>query len=548
MMNTYITSIVLFLFILFHTVFATIPQANKVTSEVHELTMQNYVHLVNDEKRFTLLLVYNPWFPWCQIMLEELPQIWNILKHDNMVQVAKINTIRNPSIESQLVITEYPSLFLIHNKTAHKYEGEMKMRHIILWMYQHLDSRIYEVHTIEKLNSYLSLDEYNNLITLFVDTQAPLSGDDKENELIKELIQFCSQIQLTYCLFLKNKEIIDYIEKEANVRLSNARYHTILYKNNGFDDKFHFPNKSVNVLYDKNLSSDDRISVLRNFLRKNQHPLIILFSELSYGLIFSADFPSFFIIYKNKEDIDTQIITQVAKPYANAIRFVLSGSSERAENRLLNELMISEVTKPIMRIIQFKHNMYAPYKYKPSSDDILITEETISSFIDGYFTNPTAYFYRKSEKMLPDDINQGYVKIIVADSYDDVIFNNDNHVMVLYYASWCGYCRKFEPIYREIGKRLNIYSRKHKDYKKDLIWGKIDSVNNDIYNLEIVEYPTLYLYVKSKKDKPIKYNKARNILSIMTWVKEQTNINIDVNEFISLRLEDEQLFENYEEL
>lgn len=548
MMNTYTIQFVLFLSLLFHVVFATPPQANEVVSEIHELTIHNYVHFMNDEKTFTLLLVYNPWFPWCQTMLEELPQMWNILKHDNMVQVAKLNIIRNPGIESQLVITEYPSVFLIHNKTVHKYEGEMKMKPIILWMYQYLDSRIYDVHTIEKLNSYLSLDEYNNLITFFVDTQAHLDGDDKENKLIKELIQICSQIQITYCLYLKNKEIINYIEKEANVRLSNARYHTILYKNNGFDDKFHFPNMNVSVLYDTNLSSNDRISVLRNFLRQNEHPIIILFSELSYGLIFSADSPSFFIIYKNREDIDTKTITQVAKPYVNRIRFVLSGSSKRAENRLINELMISEVTKPIMRIIQFKHNMYAPYKYRPSSDDLPITEETITSFLDGYFTNPTAYFYRKSEKMLPDDINQGYVKIIVADSYDDVIFNNDNHVMVLYYASWCGYCRKFEPIYREIGKRLNIYSRKHKDYKKDLVWGKIDSVNNDIYNLEILEYPTLYLYVKSKKDKPIKYNKARNILSIMTWVKEQTNINIDINEFITLRLEDEQLFENYEEL
>lgn len=548
MMNICILRFFFYVLFLSQTVLTSVYLSKEEISQVHELNVQNYDSFINDDTTFTLLLVYNPWFPWCQIMLEELPKIADLLKHDHFVQVAKINMVRNSDIESKLSVTEYPSFFLIRKDIVHKYEGEMKMRSIVLWMCQYVDKPIYEVHTIEKLNSYLLLNEYNNLVTFFIDAKASLDTNDTENTLLNELIRLCSALQITYCLYVRKREVIEEIEKQSKINLSNARYHTILYKNNGFDEKFHVLTKGANILYDSNHSYDERFYVLKDFLHMNQHPLVILFSELSYGVIFSVEYPSLFIIYKNKEDVDTNVITRAAKPYMNMIRFVLSGSSERSENRLLSELMIPEVSKPIMRIMEFRDNKFAPYKYKPQSDDIVITEETIKSFLDGYFRNPANYFYRKSEKMLPEDINQGYVKIIVADSYDESIFNNDNHVMVLYYASWCGYCRKFEPIYREIGKRLSIYSKKHKDYKKDLVWAKIDSVNNDIYNLEILEYPTLYLYVKSRKDKPIKYNKARNIREIMTWVKEQTNVNIDVNEFISLKLEDEQLFENYEEL
>lgn len=77
------------------------------------------------------------------------------------------------------------------------------------------------------------------------------------------------------------------------------------------------------------------------------------------------------------------------------------------------------------------------------------------------------------------------MKIIVADNYDEHIFNNDKNVVVLYYAPWCGHCHKFDPIYRRIGKRLKLYINQNEDYKNDVIISKIDAANNEIYNVPI---------------------------------------------------------------
>uniref|UniRef100_A0A8C9LHP1 Thioredoxin domain-containing protein n=1 Tax=Piliocolobus tephrosceles TaxID=591936 RepID=A0A8C9LHP1_9PRIM len=75
--------------------------------------------------------------------------------------------------------------------------------------------------------------------------------------------------------------------------------------------------------------------------------------------------------------------------------------------------------------------------------------------------------------------------VIFADTYEEYIFNNEKDVLVLYYALWCGHCYKFEPIYREIGKRFKLYASKFKNFNNDIIIGKIDATNNDIYDIYI---------------------------------------------------------------
>ncbi|VWU48214.1 protein disulfide-isomerase, putative, partial [Hepatocystis sp. ex Piliocolobus tephrosceles] len=61
-------------------------------------------------------------------------------------------------------------------------------------------------------------------------------------------------------------------------------------------------------------------------------------------------------------------------------------------------------------------------------------------------------------------------------------------------------------------------------------------------------YPTIYLYTKTNKQEPIKYVGERTLQNIVTWLRDQTNANIDIEKFLSLSLDDEQIFENYEEL
>ncbi|CRG94924.1 protein disulfide isomerase, putative [Plasmodium gallinaceum] len=536
--------IILYLFI---QIYST-ENDNEENNEIYNLDMDNFDEIINDEENFTFLVVYTHWCHWSNLLLEDLEKISKLLKYVNNIRIAKINAAVNTSIIEKLNIYGYPSLFLIKRNNINRYNDMRNVRGIVLWIYEHLDESVFEIDSKEKLNAFLELDEYNNSILFFV------SRNKKEDKIMIELVKLCILIGYTFCFYMKQENIIDYFENTImlekyhfdNKKSQNKDIYTVLFKNNDFDEYFYFLDEELNILYDSDYSKEEKIEELKKCISEKIEPLVIKFSEYYYSLLFSQNKVTLFILYNDINQLNKLDIIKSAKKYKN-IMFSISGNKEVFEKRLLTELLIDDLKKPVMRIIEFKRSILIPYKYKPINDDIEINEKNIEEFIEGYIKDKK-YFYRKSERPLPDEFNNGYVKIIVADTYDDYIFKNDKNVLVLYYAPWCGHCYKFEPIYREVGRRLKLYSSKFKDYEDDIIISKIDAVNNEIYNIAIDAYPTIYLYVKSNKNKPIKYLGARSVQSIVTWICEITNTNLDIQKLLSLNLDEEQLFENYEEL
>ncbi|CRH01197.1 protein disulfide-isomerase, putative [Plasmodium relictum] len=537
----------LILLYLFIQIYSTENDTQK-NNEIYNLDMNDYDKIINDQENFTFLVVYTHWCHWSNLLLEDLEKISKLLKYSNNIKIAKINAAVNSSIIEKLNVYGYPSLFMIKENNINRYNGIRSIRGIVLWVYEHLDESVFEIDNKEKLNAFLELDEYNNSILFFV------SRNKKEDTVMIELVKLCVLAGYTFCFYMKDENIIDYFEntiilKKYNFdykQLPNKEIYTVLFKNNDFDEYFYFLDEELNIIYETDYSKEEKIEALIKCLSEKVEPLVIKFSEYYYSLLFSENKVTLFILYNDINQLNKSDIIKSAKKYKN-ITFSISGNQEVFEKRLLGELLIDDLKKTVMRIIEFKGPILIPYKYKPINDDIEINKKSIEEFIEG-FMEDKKYFYRKSERPLPDEYNNGYVKIIVADTYDEYIFKKDKNVLVLYYAPWCGHCHKLEPIYREIGKRLKLYSSKYKEYNDDIIISKIDAVNNEVYNISIEAYPTIYLYTKSNKKEPIKYLGVRTVQSIVTWIYENTNTNLDISKLLSLNLDEEQLFENYEEL
>ncbi|SBS86250.1 protein disulfide-isomerase, putative [Plasmodium ovale curtisi] len=531
-----------FLFLLYFLikVYSTVDNDEK-KGETLSIDMNDFENILKDEEKFTLVVVYTHWCHRSNLLIENLGKISNLLKYDSNVQIAKINAAMNSEIIDRLNVYSYPSLFMIKKDEIHKYNGVNSTKGIISWIYEHLDEIVYEINSKEKLNTFLGLDEYNNSILFFI------SRKEKDVKVIKELTEICTLTESTFCFYLKEQSIVNYFENTIlsekyhfNVKeLENKDIYGILFKNDDFDQYFYLIDEHLNMLYDPDLDREIKIDQLTKWIQKKVEPLVIKFSEYYFSLLFSSDTVTLFILYNDINELNKTDIIKCAKKYKN-INFSLSGNNEIYEKRLLSELLIDNLKNPVMRITEFKNHINIPYKYKPQNDDMEINEKNIDDFIRGY-TAEKKYFYRKSERPLPDEFNNGYVKIIVADTYDEYIYNSEKNVVVLYYAPWCGHCYKFEPVYREIGRRLKLYASKFTDYDNNIVISKIDAVNNEIYNIPIEGYPTIYLYTKANKEAPIKYVGPRTVQSV-------TSTNIDMEQFLNLNLDDEQLFENYEEL
>jgi thiol-disulfide isomerase/thioredoxin len=58
------------------------------------------------------------------------------------------------------------------------------------------------------------------------------------------------------------------------------------------------------------------------------------------------------------------------------------------------------------------------------------------------------------------------VKVIVGKTHADIVNDPTKHVLVEYYAPWCGFCKKLAPIYEELAAT---------NTDPDLVIAKIDN-------------------------------------------------------------------------
>merc|ERR1712025_210614 len=64
--------------------------------------------------------------------------------------------------------------------------------------------------------------------------------------------------------------------------------------------------------------------------------------------------------------------------------------------------------------------------------------------------------------------------------------SKDHDVLVNFFAPWCGHCKKFEPNYKSLAKKL-----KHVPTLKIM---KIDATRNEVENIQIMAFPTILLF------------------------------------------------------
>uniref|UniRef100_A0AAQ5YNK0 Protein disulfide-isomerase n=1 Tax=Amphiprion ocellaris TaxID=80972 RepID=A0AAQ5YNK0_AMPOC len=73
--------------------------------------------------------------------------------------------------------------------------------------------------------------------------------------------------------------------------------------------------------------------------------------------------------------------------------------------------------------------------------------QSLERFLDDYFAGRLKR-YVKSEPV--PERNTADVKMVVAESFDDVVNDPDKDVLIQFYSPSCPHCKKLEPVYREL--------------------------------------------------------------------------------------------------
>ncbi|XP_060931959.1 protein disulfide-isomerase A3 [Limanda limanda] len=152
-------------------------------------------------------------------------------------------------------------------------------------------------------------------------------------------------------------------------------------------------------------------------------------------------------------------------------------------------------------------------------DKYIMTEEftrdgkALQSFLQGYFDG-TIKRYLKSEP-IPEN-NDGPVKVLVAENFDDIVNDDSKDVLIEFYAPWCGHCKTLEPKYIELGEKLAD--------DPNVVIAKMDATANDVPSpYEVSGFPTIYFSPAGSKIAPKKYEGGRDVSDFLAYLKREAS-------------------------
>jgi len=123
-------------------------------------------------------------------------------------------------------------------------------------------------------------------------------------------------------------------------------------------------------------------------------------------------------------------------------------------------------------------------------------------------------------KSEPIPESQGPVKVVVGQSFNDIVLDNTKDVLFEMYAPWCGHCKKLEPIYNELAEKLSGID--------SVVIAKMDATANDSPHpkYQAKGYPTIFFAPAGKKDTPMTSSGDRTVAGCRDYLKKNSGTGV----------------------
>merc|ERR1719436_333396 len=118
------------------------------------------------------------------------------------------------------------------------------------------------------------------------------------------------------------------------------------------------------------------------------------------------------------------------------------------------------------------------------------------------------------------------VRQVVGTSMRRELFLPDKDVLLEVYAPWCGHCKKLEPEYIKLAKKIK------KEELTDLfVIAKMDGTANDspIDSMDWTGFPTIF-FIKAGTSEPILYDSERTAKGLWKYLKKYATKAVEIRE------------------
>jgi len=431
------------------------------------LTEKNFDDAIK-EHEFLLVEFYAPWCGHCKALAPEYAKAAGVLaEKESKIMLGKVDATEEGKLAEKFEVRGYPTLKFFRNGKPVEYSGGRTADTIVTWLEKKTGPPALELADAEAAKKFVA-DNKVAVIGFF---------KDQTTAEAKAFLEVAATLD-DYKFGISGA---DDVASEYSVDGQKV----VLFKQ--FDEG-------------KNeFEGDYEVEALTKFVEANAMPLVVEFNHESAQKIFSGAIKShllLFVSYKSDGFAATkETAAKIAKEYKGQLLFVTVDTDEEDHKRILEFFGMKEDELPGMRLIKLEEDMA---KYKPAS--AAIDEEAIRAFVAGYLDGTLKQHLLSEE--VPEDWDKEAVKVLVGKNFEEVAKNADKHVLVEFYAPWCGHCKQLAPIWDKLGEKF-------KD-SEDIVIAKMDSTANELEDIKIQGFPTIKLFKKGD-NKVVDYNGERTL-------------------------------------
>ncbi|KAI9399352.1 hypothetical protein POPTR_002G082100v4 [Populus trichocarpa] len=431
---------------------------------------------------FIVVEFYAPWCGHCKKLAPEYEKAASILSsNDPQVVLAKVdaNEDANKEIASQYDVKGFPTIVILRKggKSVQEYKGPREADGIVEYLKKQSGPASAELKSDDDATGFIG-DKKVVIVGVF----PKFSGEEFENFLaVAEKLR--SDYEFGHTLDAK------YLPRgESSVSGPLVR----LFK--PFDELF-VDSKDFNVDALEKFVEESSIPIVTLFNKDpSNHPFVVKYfdSPLAKAMLF-MNFSS-----ENGDSIRTKYQEVAGLHKGDGLVFLL-GDVEASQGAL-QYFGLKEDQVPLI-VIQTTDGQ----KYLKAN----LVSDQIAPWLKEYKEGKVPPF-KKSEPI--PEVNDEPVKVVVADSLDELVTKSGKNVFLEFYAPWCGHCQKLAPILEEVA--ISFQS------DADVVIAKLDATANDIPSdtYDVKGFPTIFF--RSATGKLVQYEGDRTKQDIIDFIEK----------------------------
>ncbi|QCE09334.1 protein disulfide isomerase-like 1-4 [Vigna unguiculata] len=454
------------------------PQVDE--KDVVVLKDKNFSDVIKNN-RFVLVEFYAPWCGHCQALAPEYAAAASELKGDDVI-LAKVDATEENELGQQYDVQGFPTIYFFADGIHKPYNGQRTKDAIVTWIKKKIGPGIYNLTTLEDAQRVLT-NETKVVLGFLNSLVGPESEELAAASRLEDDVNFYQTV---------NSDVAKLFHIDPDVK----RPALILVKKE--EEKLsHFDGK-----FEK--------SAIADFVFSNKLPLVTLFTRESAPAVFENSIKKQVLLFATSNDSEkfVPIFQEAAKYFKGKLIFVFV------------ELDNEDVGKPVSEYFGISGDGPKVLAYTGNDDgrkfvlDGEVTADRIKAFGEDFLDDKLKPFYKSDP--IPES-NDGDVKIVVGNNFDEIVLDESKDVLLEIYAPWCGHCQALEPIYDKLAKHLRSID--------SLVIAKMDGTTNEHPRAKPDGFPTLLFFPAGNKSfEPITVDTDRTVVAFYKFLKKHASI------------------------